>query len=269
MYTFKIRTVFFIFLLGLVNPLLYALPSINLDTVITDSFSKDSPIVAKNSFSKDTPIIYIVWKSDKLKEGQQVKIDWIADDTNNVAPANYKIDSGVLTLSLDMKGKMMNDLPANMWDGKFSLSKPNNGWPLGTYHAEIFVDGDLVTKVPFSVTDAKGSTKIAPPKDRVKQSDSSWGAFAVASDKDSEGSLYGNGGGDTKEEAEKNAQQFCIQAGAKQCDLVLTYQQCGAYAFADHEHKGSGIGTTKKLAEEDAMKNCNSKNCTLLVSDCN
>jgi hypothetical protein len=46
-------------------------------------------------------------------------------------------------------------------DGVFSLSQPTKGWPLGKYHLEIFVNGDLATKVSFAIKATPKSKKQA------------------------------------------------------------------------------------------------------------
>jgi len=139
----------------IINPVLAASAAI-IDTILTDNIATtDLPIKVKDTFSQNTPVIYVIWTSDKLQAGQKVKIVWIADDTNNVAAANYKIDSMDLLLDKDGKGSLSSTLPDNSWGGHFMVTKPTNGWPLGKYHAELYVDGELATKVPFTITERK------------------------------------------------------------------------------------------------------------------
>jgi hypothetical protein len=95
-----------------------------------------------------------------------------------------------------------------------------------------------------------------------------WGAIAadeVIGEKDP---YYGVGGGDAKGEAEKNAMKFCKEAGGKKCEVLVTYQQCGAYA-ASKKYSGVGTAATKKLAEAKALSACNNSNCSIAASDCN
>lgn len=95
-----------------------------------------------------------------------------------------------------------------------------------------------------------------------------WGAIAadeVVGEKDP---YYGVGGGDSKGEAEKNAKSFCKEAGGRNCEVLVTYQRCGAYA-ASRKYSGVGTATTKKAAEEKALDACNNSNCSIAASDCN
>ncbi len=115
------------------------------DCTLTDQLSADKePGDAKDTFTKDTPTLFLVCDSDDVKSGQEVKSVWIAADTNKVAPDNYKIDEKSMKV------------PANMgsdqtFTANFSLSKPNNGWPVGSYHVDLSVDGQLIQSFKFSV----------------------------------------------------------------------------------------------------------------------
>ena len=79
---------------------------------------------------------------------------------------------------------------------------------------------------------------------------------------------YGIGGGDSEDEAAVNAQKFCRESGGAACKMVVTYEQCGAYA-AGHSGGGWGKDTTKKTAEAKAISGCDADDCKLVVSDCN
>lgn len=255
----------FLFLLAFsISHVAFSQPTINIHTTLTDQFNNGTPGESKNSFTKDTPIIYIIWKSDQLKQGQKVKAVWIADDTHNVAPANYKIDEAEMVLDEGMKGKILNNLPGTFWDGKFSMSKPNNGWPVGQYHTDIFVDGTLVKSIQFNVAEATAAN-TAPKK--INNSDG-WGAIATDTTAHDKDRAYGIGGGASKEEAEKNAQKFCTDAGGEQCNVVVTYQQCGAVACSK-DHLGVGIGDSKELSEKTAKNDCKDADCSIIASDCN
>ncbi len=102
----------------------------------------------------------------------------------------------------------------------------------------------------------------------VAASAAGWGAISaeeVIGDKDP---FWGVGGGNSKAEASKNSQKFCREAGGKKCEVLVTYQKCGAYA-ASKQYSGTGTGTTKKVAEQNALKVCNNRNCSVVTSDCN
>lgn len=96
------------------------------------------------TFTKDTPLIYLLCSSQTVKAGQTVKVVWIADDTKGAAPANTKIAEKALPIS-------RNANPDLTWTGTYSITKPTNNWPAGTYHADIFVNNSKNQSINFSI----------------------------------------------------------------------------------------------------------------------
>jgi hypothetical protein len=95
-----------------------------------------------------------------------------------------------------------------------------------------------------------------------------WGAISADDEYGERDPYHGIGGGNSKQEAMKNAQRFCKEAGGNNCQVLVTYQECGAYAVSK-KYSGTGVGATKKSAERNAMEQCSNKNCGVVVSDCN
>jgi hypothetical protein len=71
--------------------------------------------------------------------GSVARGTWIAENVGEVAPPNYQIDSAELSL----QGSPVN--------GSFSLSQPDQGWPIGQYRLEISVGGNIVHTERFSI----------------------------------------------------------------------------------------------------------------------
>jgi hypothetical protein len=99
------------------------------------------------AYTAHAPKLYAIFKTEGLKNGDKVRGVWIAEDVGDAAPAGTKIDEKTLTMDGDTD------------DGVFSLSQPTKGWPLGKYHIEIYVNGDLATKVKFEIKSAGESKK--------------------------------------------------------------------------------------------------------------
>ena len=59
-------------------------------------------------------------------------------DSHGVAPANYKIDEVNFTITNE------NIITS-------TLTKPTNGWPVGTYRVDLAVDGTVVGSIDFEV----------------------------------------------------------------------------------------------------------------------
>ncbi|MBN9229431.1 MAG: hypothetical protein BGO90_02095 [Legionella sp. 40-6] len=126
--------------------------------------------------------------------------------------------------------------------------------------------GLLLINVCFSINawaqfdNNAGATPLAPAE--------TWGAIAADINNHDSDCAYGIGGGSTREEAEKNAENSCDKAGGEQCKVVVTYNQCGAYALSKN-YQGMGTGSNKHIAEEMARKQCQHADCVLIASDCN
>ena len=106
------------------------------------------------TFKADAPKLYATFKTTGVKDGDKIRGVWIADDVGDAAPKGTKIDENTLSAEGDTD------------DGEFSLSKPTNGWPVGKYHVEIYVNDELVTKVKFTV---KASAKPKKHSDQEEE----------------------------------------------------------------------------------------------------
>ena len=92
-----------------------------------------------DTFAPDTPKIYLHAGLVDMPSGTKLASTWIAEDTKGAAPPNYKIDSVEFNV-----GGIVN--VAN-----FSLSKPNAGWPIGTYRVDLFINGEASGSAHFKV----------------------------------------------------------------------------------------------------------------------
>jgi hypothetical protein len=106
-----------------------------LGTGATDNYEIVNPTTV---FMQDTPKIFCAWKADGLKTGTPIRGVFIAEDVGKAAPPNYKIDEA--TINLPSSGK-----------GRFSLSKPNNGFPPGKYRLEIYLGKEIARTLQFTV----------------------------------------------------------------------------------------------------------------------
>lgn len=94
----------------------------------------------QDSFAADTPKLFVSADlTEDVPSGSKVNIAWIAIDTGGVAPPNYKIDE----VNLDITS-MINHVDS-------TITKPNNGWPVGTYKIEFSVNGKPMETVDFTI----------------------------------------------------------------------------------------------------------------------
>jgi hypothetical protein len=93
---------------------------------------------AKQSFVPTTPKLFIMGKLADVPSGSKVKAVWIAEKTK-VAPPDYQIATSILDIT-----PLMNEVT-------FSMSKPNAGWPTGSYRVDLFIDDKPASTIRFSV----------------------------------------------------------------------------------------------------------------------
>lgn len=94
----------------------------------------------QTTFTPDTAKIFLsADMTDDVASGSKLTVSWIAVDSGGAAPANYKIDE----VSFEI-GALENHVDS-------AMTKPNAGWPVGTYQVQISVDGTLKQTVDFSV----------------------------------------------------------------------------------------------------------------------
>ena len=113
------------------------------DVKVESIIAVDGDTQPATTFTSDVPKLYAFFRTKGTEKGGKLRGAWIAEDVGDAAPANTKIDEATITCD-----------EAN-FHGAFSLSKPDNGWPVGKYKVEIYADDELVTTVKFTITAAK------------------------------------------------------------------------------------------------------------------
>lgn len=99
----------------------------------TDDYKIVNPSV---EFYADTPVIVCVWDVAGVDPSVPIKSIWVADDVGAAAPPHLKL---------------MEKSVAGYSEGSFSVTRPDNGWPAGQYHLEIYIGDTLAKEVPFSI----------------------------------------------------------------------------------------------------------------------
>ena len=96
-------------------------------------------------FAATVPVVHMTYKTKDLPEnGGTYVIKWIAENVGAAAPANSVIatlNESVTDAQAGIKNYVVNS----------KLSKPSNGWPVGTYRVEVSYGDKLVTTARFSI----------------------------------------------------------------------------------------------------------------------
>jgi hypothetical protein len=93
------------------------------------------------TFSSNTPQIYARWQGQRLREGAEVKAVWIAENIGEDFPQDYKVDEASAVAE------------AESAHGAFMLARPEDGWALGDYRVEFYVDDVFVDAVKLKIVE--------------------------------------------------------------------------------------------------------------------
>jgi hypothetical protein len=93
------------------------------------------------TFSSNTPQIYVRWQGQRLRKGGKVKAVWIAENIGVDFPQDYKVDEASATVE------------SQNARGAFTLARPEDGWAVGDYRVEFYVDDVLVEKAKIKIVE--------------------------------------------------------------------------------------------------------------------
>lgn len=102
--------------------------------ITSDKYSQDE----KGVFAPDSPKVFAVYRVI-AGQGTKVKASWFAEKVAGLEPKT-KLAENETTFS--SKGEFI---------GSFNCSKPPQGWPVGTYAVNLYMDGVLKKTLAFRV----------------------------------------------------------------------------------------------------------------------
>lgn len=91
------------------------------------------------SFSADTPEIFVQADMVDVAPGSVVTVTWLAVDTGDANPPNFRIDQAQLRV-----GRVGHRV-------KTSLPRPGPAWPAGSYRVRLSVNGQTLQRVDFTI----------------------------------------------------------------------------------------------------------------------
>jgi hypothetical protein len=97
--------------------------------------------------SADALQIVARWRGHGLRKNAKIRAVWIAQDTG-VAPVDFKVDEATAVA------------PISNAFGKFTLSRPSDGWATGKYRVEFYVDGELTDTVDLTITTSEPRARL-------------------------------------------------------------------------------------------------------------
>ena len=107
--------------------------------VVEMAVALDENTPPTTTFANDAPKLMAFYRTTGTAAGQTIRGVWIAEDVGDAAPKETKIDEASVPC----------DRPA--CNGAFSLTKPTNGWPVGKYRVEAYVNDALSGTTNFEI----------------------------------------------------------------------------------------------------------------------
>ena len=100
---------------------------------------------SRNTFMTAAPKICARWQGHGLREGAKIRVLWIAEEVEEVAPPDYTIDEAASTAT------------APDSHGVLTLARPESGWTPGIYRVEFYVDGRLADAAKLKILKSEAS----------------------------------------------------------------------------------------------------------------
>jgi hypothetical protein len=126
------------------RPKIMPRPEVKSDAVpkqLSVSLAKGRFGKAITTFSSSTSEIYARWQGRRLRQRAKVKAVWIAENIGEDFPQDYKVD----------EASTVTETPSA--HGAFTLTRPEDGWALGDYRVEFYVDDVLVDVVKLKIVE--------------------------------------------------------------------------------------------------------------------
>jgi hypothetical protein len=126
------------------RPKIMARPEVKSDAIpkqLSVSLGKERFGKPVTTFSSNTSEIYARWQGQRLRQGAKVKAVWIAENIGEDFPQDYKVD----------EASAIAETPKA--HGAFTLTRPEDGWAVGNYRVEFYVDDVLVDTVKLKMAE--------------------------------------------------------------------------------------------------------------------
>ena len=104
------------------------------------NLSKDTKGTEAKSFSSADANVYLVYHGDALKKGDKIRAVWYIEDGGKTITKNAKVSES------------NNVANRNNAEGYFNLAKPTDGWPVGKWRVDMFVNDAPAGSYRFTVS---------------------------------------------------------------------------------------------------------------------
>jgi hypothetical protein len=131
------------FIAGISNShAMYVLPVVK--CTLTDKLDKYNwPGTKQEVFAASTPEIFFICDSETAYTGDRLKAVWLADHTSRTLVTH--------TIAVTSKTYIKNPNGGETFEAQFSIKRPPCGWPTGSYHIQLYINGITDKDYPFIV----------------------------------------------------------------------------------------------------------------------
>lgn len=120
------------------------------DSKLTVSLGQEAVGENRTNFVTVTPKIYARWRGKSLREHAKIRVLWIAEKVEGVAPPDYTIDEATTTAT------------SSDSHGIFTLARPDDGWLPGVYRVEFYVDNVFADAIKLKIAESAATRFSAP-----------------------------------------------------------------------------------------------------------
>jgi hypothetical protein len=115
--------------------------SIASDPQVSVQVSRTRDGAAVTQFRSNAPAIFVRWSGEDLPVNSVVRIAWIAEDVGDLVEPNFVVD------------QTETEVTASEFGGRFTLSRPPDGWAPGKYRLELYLGDELLATTAVRITD--------------------------------------------------------------------------------------------------------------------
>ena len=244
----NLRKLFVSLLLGIWASLFCVVSFVNASRVVSITTAENvseqdtTPLGVKNRFTPEAPEIHTVSTLTEVKAGTIFKGVWIAVDA--ISTPNYEITSSEVQIQQDGEALV-----------HFSISKPQQGWPVGNYKFELRANDQVLGSALFSVVRGTAAaspqaapTQPSPPRPVAHQPFSGFNLGPVREDRDRLWTVivYMDGDNNLEPFALGDLEEMQRALPAKGVDVIVLLDRAEGFSDADGDWTDARVFRVRK-----------------------
>lgn len=103
--------------------------------------ARDSNGPAATAFPASAQNIFVRWRGENLPRFAKIRLAWVAEDVGDLVEPNFVID----------ETRVLAETPT--FGGRFTLSRPRDGWAPGKYRVDLYFDEELKDTLGVTISE--------------------------------------------------------------------------------------------------------------------